>query len=64
MNKLSSIKEKFGAHHKSIWIFKGDNQENITAPSHIKSTFEYGMGNKFDHIVQSLLNTCIFGVRD
>jgi len=61
MNKLSSIKEKFEARRKSTWIFKGDNQETITIPSHLKSIFEFEMGNKFDHVVQSLLNTCIFG---
>ena len=64
MNKLSSIEEKFGACHKSIWIFEGDGQEAITPPPDIIFLFEYGMINKFDRVVQSFLNTHIFGICD
>lgn len=64
MNKPSSIEEKFGARHKSIWIFEGDGQEAITPPPNIIFIFEYGMVNKFDQAVQYFLNTRIFRVCD
>lgn len=57
MNKPSSIEEKFGARRKSILILKGDGQEAISPPPNIIFTLEFGIGNKFDRVVQSLLNT-------
>ena len=61
MNKPSSIEEKFAARHKSILFFKGDGQEAIPPSPNIKFTLEFGIGYKFDRVVQSLLNTLISG---